>query len=196
MNVYDIKVYGLQEATKNAGLPFSKGEPRTQTLIKLANSKQRSHAKFLRQIMVCFNITASGMFMKELDTYKIGTTRMSSSTMHTLLNKPLDYDNFSFYNIYNSDYDIPLEQEFKKVLDAIIEFDRKVLQSNSSDIEKLMLVKSIIPESFKYSSYITMNYEVLRTMYNDRKNHRLPEWKMFLESFESIPYFNEFIKGE
>mgnify|MGYP003611636991 CR=1 FL=1 len=196
MNVENIKVYGLEEALANAGLPFSKGEPKEQTLIKLANSGQRSHAKFLRQIMIGFNITASGMFMKEFDTYKIGVTRMSTSTMHTLLKQPLDYDNFSFHNIYNSEYDIPIEEEFKKTLDIIFEFNKKVLKSNKSNDVKLMLIKTVLPESFNYISYITMNYEVLRTMYNDRKNHRLPEWKMFLETFDSIPYFNEFIKGE
>ena len=59
-----------------------------------------------------------------------------------------------------------------------------------------MAIKTLLPESFIYSSHYTMNYENLRTMYHDRKNHRVPEWKEFLNAFKDIPYFKEFIVGD
>ena len=146
--------------------------------------------------MIGCNITASGMWFFEFDTYKVGVTRMSTSTMHTLLKKRLDYDDFCFHNVYDENYNIEMELELTNTFEKIFKLSREILNSQIDQNKKLMLIKTILPESFNYTSYVTLNYEVLRTMYHDRKNHRLPEWKMFLESFDSIPYFNEFIKGE
>ena len=199
MKVSNIHVYGLESALLNAGLPYEKGKPRIDTLIKLANSKSRSHSKFLRQIMIGFNVEAPAYWLTEFDTYRIGITRMSTSTMHTLLKKQLTYEDFGIKSNENfssdkSTIDTYLASRIDLLIDSI-ELIKKYTHC-ANDIEKLIAIKKILPMSFKYASYITMNYEVLRTMYNDRINHRLPEWQEFLNSFESILYFNEFIKGE
>lgn len=191
MKISNIQVYGLEPALENSGLPYEKGQPKANTLIKLANSKSRSHSKFLRQIMIGFNITASGYFMKEFDTYKIGVTRMSTSTMHTLLNKKLTLDDFEINTSSAQTNEVA-----KVILSYVISKISKIQEIDDNSNSKLLVIKSILPESFNYTSYIMMNYEVLRTMYKDRINHRLPEWQEFLNSFKDIPFFEEFIKGE
>ena len=52
------------------------------------------HRKFLRQIMVCVDITAPLYWWKEADTYKVGTTANSTSTMHKLKDTPITLECF------------------------------------------------------------------------------------------------------
>lgn len=54
------------------------------------------HRKYLRQIFVSMDITAPLYWWKEADTYRIGVTTNSCSTMHKLLSKPFEMDDFSF----------------------------------------------------------------------------------------------------
>lgn len=61
-----------------------------QTLIKAGSE----HRKFLRQIFVSVDITAPAYFMAELDTYKIGVTRNSSSFQHKGTSKQFEIDDF------------------------------------------------------------------------------------------------------
>ena len=173
MIVKNIKTAFIEESLEFSGLPFSRGKPKEKTLFSLANASQRSHGKFLRQMMISFVATAPFYWWTEFDTYKIGTTRMSTSTMHTLM-KGVDQSHFE-------------DKIAQSYIDAINE------EIKSGDLIK---VKALLPASFCYTSYVTMNYEVLRTIYRDRITHRLPQWKQFLLSFSEIPYFKEFIIGE
>ena len=53
------------------------------------------HRKFLRQVMVSMDITAPLYWWKEFDTYKVGTTADSTSTMHKIQAKPFVLEDFS-----------------------------------------------------------------------------------------------------
>ena len=54
------------------------------------------HRKYLRQIFVSMDITAPLYWWKEMDQYRIGVTTNSCSTMHRLLSKPFEMEDFSF----------------------------------------------------------------------------------------------------
>ena len=192
MQVTNIETAFVERSLQNAGLPFSKGQPRIETLIKLANSKQRSHSKYLRQMKIACNITASGYWWKEADTTKIETIRMSTSTMHTLMKTQLTLDNFEIASNIKKELK---EMVIRSLLRTITDIDL-IRIIGTDETETLMSIKTLLPESFLYSSHYTMNYENLRTMYHDRKNHRVPEWQEFLNAFKDIPYFNEFIVGD
>ena len=43
---------------------------------------------------------------------------------------------------------------------------------------------------------LTTNYRCLKTIYSQRKNHRLPEWRQFCEEIKKLPYAAELITGE
>ena len=91
MIVSDIKLLGLDEAKKYASLPFSTSKAiRATTLVALAHKTQRSHAKFLRHATVNCLVQAPILWWIEFDTYRVGVTRTSTSTMHTLLSNKLD----------------------------------------------------------------------------------------------------------
>lgn len=122
------------------------------------------HNKFRRQIIAYVMIEAPRFWWSEFDTYKIGTTTQSESTMHTLSKRLMVKD-----DLENPDeYDIVQMRVFN---------DFKV-KNQDATIEEL---KRKVPESYLQRRLVTLNYEVLATMINQRKNHRLPQWKYFIE---------------
>ena len=61
------------------------------------------HRKYLRQISVSMDITAPLYWWKEADTYRIGVTTNSCSTMHRLTEKPFQISDFSFEHLLGKD---------------------------------------------------------------------------------------------
>ena len=67
------------------------------SLISLAKKlawKQGGHNKFLETITLCLDITAPRYWWQEFDTYRVGVTKQSESTMHTIINKPFETIDF------------------------------------------------------------------------------------------------------
>ena len=54
--------------------------------------KSPEQRKYLRPIFVSIDITAPLYWWKEMDTYKVGTTSNSTSTMHKLASTPITMD--------------------------------------------------------------------------------------------------------
>lgn len=147
------------------------------TLVKAGSS----HGKFLRQILVSVNVIAGNEFWKEMDTYKVATCANSTSAMHVLGKRLLTEDDFSF--------DKPLSLIAHKQIELVNEAiqawwasGRKQGSKEWRDMQKL------IPMGFVYKRTWTANYQVLRNIYFDRKNHRLSEWHEFCDWIESLPY--------
>lgn len=168
-----------------------------QRLIRAAVKEGNSHSKFLRQIMVSVDITASLYFFKELDTYKVGTVANSTSTMHKLSSKPITLDCFEI-----DDY-CPEVITSTEEIDYLIQFleglRRKYLETKDKRYWKELI--RWLPESWLQTRTITMNYQVVRQMYFDRRNHKLNEWSgkdnpelpNFCKWVESLPYAKELI---
>lgn len=168
-----------------------------QRLIRAAVKEGNSHSKFLRQIMVSVDITAPLYFFKELDTYKVGTVANSTSTMHKLSSKPITLDCFEI-----GDY-CPEVITSTEEIDYLIQFlewlRRKYLETKDKRYWKELI--RWLPESWLQTRTITMNYQVVRQMYFDRRNHKLNEWSgkdnpelpNFCKWVESLPYAKELI---
>lgn len=161
--------------------------------LKLAKSLIKGgteHRKFLRMIHVQAEICAPRYWLTELDTYKIGTVRDSSSTMHLIFKKPLTRDDFSFDESYTSNY----LDNIVGILNICIESYNN--SSNREDKTKwLRTIKQILPEGFMQKIVWDANYEVLLSIYRQRKNHRLSEWHTFCDWIESLPCMKEFIEA-
>lgn len=161
-----------------------------QRMIKAGNSDR----KFLRQIMVSVDITAPLYWFKEFDTYKIGTTANSTSTMHKLASTPITLDCFEMDD-FNGGLDLWEGYSIFKTWNDIIE-DCEILRQKYNETKDKRYWKELIrllPESWLQTRTVTMNYENLRNMYSQRKNHRLSEWHTFCEWVETLPYAKEFI---
>ena len=157
------------------------------------------HGKFTRQIFVCADITAPLYWWKEFDTYKIGTTANSTSTMHTLTKTPITKDMFSIDD-KNINLKINHNGEKKnistnKIFDETVyhcELLRKAyLETKDKDIWRALI--QLLPESFNQLRTVTMNYAILRNIYRQRRNHKLTEWHDFCDWILTLPYAKEFI---
>lgn len=161
---------------------------------RLCQAGGPEHAKFLRQIEVWVNITAPRFWWPEFDTYKIGTTANSQSTMHTLMRdgvKPED-----IYFIFGEDE--IANNAMLTYIQAINDLIDLYKQLEPGDIKEQYFekIKAMLPEGFLQTRMVSLNYQVLRTMYNQRKSHRLSGWNTdFVNWIKTLPV-SEWITGD
>lgn len=141
------------------------------------------HRKFLRQIMVCIDITAPLYWWKEFDTYKVGTVANSCSTMHKLTSKPIERSDFSFDNGVSELY----RDEIISIISFCEHLRNKYLATNDKDYWRLLI--QMLPEAYNQKRTVTLNYEVLANIYKARRCHKLSEWHTFCDWIESLPCF-------
>lgn len=150
------------------------------------------HAKFLRQIFVTVDITAPLYWWSEMDTYKIGTTANSYSTMHTLHKKPITRDMFQI------DEDLDTNKygsfgEMDVVISYLEELRLKYLETN--DYNYFRRLKQLLPSSFLQTRTWAANYAVLRNIYEQRcfHKHKLIEWSTFFRGFLGMLPFTNYL---
>lgn len=162
------------------------------------------HRKFLRQIIVSVDITAPRYWWAEFDTYKVGTTANSTSTMHKLASTPITLDCFEtddycgdlvYRELSLDQNELPLEYSISDIAEDIVmmleELRQKYLETKDKRYWKELI--RWLPNSWLQTRTVTMNYENLRSMYHQRANHKLSEWHQFCEWVESLPYARELI---
>ena len=158
-----------------------------QTLIRAGSE----HRKFLRQIFVSVDITAPLYWWKEFDTYKVGTVSNSTSTMHKLASTPITIDCFEMGNFEDLRlFDISTVWE-----SLIFDLERlRKLYNETKDKHYWKELIRLLPESWLQKRTITMSYENILNMYQQRKNHKLTEWsKSFYDWVKTLPYAEELI---
>ena len=169
-----------------------------QTLIKAGNE----HRKFMRQIFVSVDITAPLYWWKEFDTYKVGTVANSTSTMHKLATTPITLDCFEIDD-YDRNLSLADNPKDDDGLDNISTFEEDIIYVLENIRQKYLETKDKrywkelvrwLPESWLQKRTITMNYENVRNMYFQRRNHKLTEWSdSFIKWVESLPYAEDLI---
>ena len=142
--------------------------------------------KFMRMIHVQADVTAPLYFWKEFSTYKVGTTANSCSTMHTLHKRDLTIDDFSHEHLVSASLDC-LNETIKTINNARQYFVDKKLKGDWWQMIQLL------PSSFNQKRTIDLNYETLFSIYHQRKNHKLDEWREFCKWIETLPYMKEFL---
>ncbi|MDD4516359.1 hypothetical protein [Massilibacteroides sp.] len=146
-----------------------------------------AHSKFLRQIFVSMDITAPLYWWSEMDTYTIGVTKNSESTMHTLLS---DVESISLSNF---EYDFPAESYIIYSIEAI----KRIKSDNRlSQIAKKRAIKQILPSAWKQRRHWTGSYEMVRNICKQREFHPLIEWDFFRKRMRALPYSKQLIFGE
>lgn len=214
MKFENTKVYNIARAIYSARNPLESWAKSDSDLEKdILGEKDLSlakrlikagteHRKFLRQIFISVDITAPLYFFKEFDTYKIGTTSNSTSTMHKLASTPITKECFEMgdYECLDDLGDMKVDghlvvfksssiywKENIKYMEAI---RQKYIETKDKKYWKELI--RVLPESWLQKRTITMNYENVLNMYLQRKNHKLTEWSVdFIQWAESLPYFKE-----
>ena len=158
--------------------------------------------KFLRQIFVSIDITGPLYWWKEADTYKVGTTANSTSTMHKLASTPLtkecfemgDYVNKKLYDREPYNPDTYTDEVWEQLIEVCETIRKRYNETKDQEYWKELI--RLLPESWLQTRTWTVNYAVLRQIYHWRKNHRLQEWREFCQFIETLPYAKELIMFE
>ena len=162
-----------------------------------------SHRKFLRQIIVSVDITAPRYWWAEFDTYKVGTTANSCSTMHKITAKEFTLDDFSHEHL--EDFDEPLRKDdneltrfpwFKTSLESTIDVLNyaRELYLETQDKKYWWQLIQLLPQSYNQKRTVTMTYENLLNMVSQRRGHKLDEWHDFCDWVFTLPYAEELLK--
>lgn len=184
--ISNVQVYGLEESIKRSKYPMSTDtstcttEP-TKTTYSLGRASVGSgHDNWLNGVIVQFDLTFTNKAWVEAERYHFLDFVSSQSTMHRITKFNLD----KAYIEYTDPRMIEIMQQLVDQYNADPTPDNylKVLYSN--------------PAGFKITAGMTTNYRQLKTIYYQRKNHRLPEWRVFTEWIESLPSFKELILNE
>lgn len=158
------------------------GEKDHELMLKLAKAGA-SHAKFRRMIVVYMDITAPLYWWKEFDTYKVGTVANSCSTMHTIAEREFTLDDFSHEHL-----DCWSIKMLYEIVDLLNICRNTYIASKSKSKEQWWQIIQLLPSSYNQRRTVMLNYEVLHNIYEQRKNHKLDEWRDFCSFIETLPY--------
>ena len=199
-------VYGLEDAIIGSKYPMatdlSKPTPEvTKTTLSLAQCETGTgHDQFLTGITVNFDLTLTNKAWVEAERYRFLYFVSSQSTMHRMAR--FDYD--KQYIEYVDPRMISIMKEKLNKYNELLEVRKKAEMSKNEEFIKnideliantyLELLYSN-PAGFKITAKMTTNYRQLKTIYQQRKTHRLPEWRAFCEWIETLPH-SEFITGK
>lgn len=181
--VENVKVYGLEESIRRAKFPMAVDTDSlncelTKGIKALAQSNAgEGHDQWLSSVIVQFDLTCSVKMWTEFQRYHFFDFASSQSTMHRITRFDLD-----------SQYDSHVDPRIITIMKEKVEEYNQLLQNESSDtMEKYLEILYSNPCGFKLTAGITTNYRQLKTMYRQRKNHRLPEWREFCKWIETLP---------
>ena len=159
------------------------GEKDLELCLKLIKAGG-AHRKFLRQIIVWWDITIPRAIWQELDTYKVSTVRNSCSTMHKLGSRDLEPQDFQ-----NGLIDM---EQLKLINMHGAHYRTEKTPAN------LHALKMQLTEAFLQMATYTFSYETALHIWYDRHDHRMPEWsgpEGICEWITRLPYMDKFIKA-
>lgn len=178
---YEEALYGLSLSFKQEAVPYEEWwtEERFDTLSKRVETQHNmdgGHNKFLESIQVWVEVKAPRGWWAEADTYRVGTTKQSASTMHTIQKRKLTME----------DFEEGTDPRQVDILNSIIEEETNgFTKTQRLTGESLQRVKWSIPEGFLQTRVISLNYKVLRNMIIQRRTHKLAQWQYFINELRA-----------
>lgn len=174
---YEEALRGMSYSFKDRALPpeewWDEQQKRAYNRATLLAHKDGGHNKFLESIQVWLDVEASRAFWSEFDTYRVGTTKQSESTMHTLAKREPTYSDFE-----------------GGTLDTTITTFQEIWAKYKGDINVL---KCNLPEGFLQRRLVNTNYKSLKNIYAQRLGHRFKWWDVFLNELVAQLEHPEFL---
>lgn len=189
--ISNVKVYGLEESIKRAKYPMSTDVDKlnsdlTPGIASLARSERGAgHDQWLTGVIVQFDLTFTVKAWTEAQRYHFLDFVSSQSTMHRITRFNLDNQ----YIKYVDRRIVDIMRRKIKTYNNYCE-QTKDEDPNISDQTKKNMYLEILysnPCGFQLTAGMTTNYRQLKTIYAQRKNHRLPEWRAFCEWIKTLP---------
>lgn len=192
--ISNVSIFGLDNAVKGSKYPMATdvnilNSDITDTVKSLGTSIiGAGHDQFLTGIIAQFDLTFTVKAWTEAERYHFFDFISSQSTMHRIAKFDLDNQ----YIEYTDPRIIRIMNELK---DQYNEIDNVPAQRDKKKLAYLKLLYSN-PCGFKLTAKMTTNYRQLKTIYYQRMNHRLPEWRQFCEEIREFPQFKELVLGD
>lgn len=180
------KVYGLENSIKRAKYPMSTDTSTLNTdltdgIKKLAQSgRGEGHDQWLTGVVVQFDLTLTVKCWTEAERYHFLDFISSQSTMHRITRFDLD-------KAYIEYVDPRIVEIMKEKVALYNEMCAAEVRDEEAIKEQYLRVLYSNPCGFKLTAGMTTNYRQLKTIYNQRKTHRLPEWRAFCEWIHTLP---------
>ena len=193
-SIINTEVFGYEKAIKASGNPMRTEFDRTDLTEKDYNRAVKlgscvggqGHDNYLKGVIVQFDIIAPLYWWKQAQRYHWFDFVSSQSTMHSLLK-----------------FDVTTQcvgttsPKVLAIIDKMVKQYKKLKDGDQTKADKWQEIVSSLPCGFCLGASMTTNYQQLKTMYLQRRYHKLKEWKEFCTWCESLPEFKKIvIKGE
>ena len=206
--IENVQIYGLEESIFRSAYPMLKTAPTAEEFqenvseiqsailhedlkhphikraIQLANAKGGGHDQYLAGITVMFDMTLSNKAWVEAERYRFLTFVSSMSTMHRV----------AFFQIADScnPYTDP---EAIKAAQRLQDEYHTIDASVEPALKKEAYLKLLynLPAGFELMAGMVTNYRCLRNIYEQRRNHKLPDWHVVCDWIETLPLAEELI---
>lgn len=186
--IENTQVYGYERAIKASGNPMRTviettdiDEKDIQRAVRLGTTKQGAgHDNFLKGILVQLDVTAPLYWWKQAQRYHWFDFISSQSTMHCLLK----------FDIRTQCVE-ETDERVIKVLEELVAEYNALPEFDESKKAKWRTLVATLPCGFCLGATMTTNYQQLKTMYYQRRTHKLEEWKIFCQWCETLPGFTE-----
>lgn len=185
--IKNVEVYGLENSIKASKYPMAIDVSKctdeiTERTISLGSVQTGTgHDNFLKGIVVQFDWTFTPKCSVEVERYHFIDFVSSQSTMHRITKFDLDkaYINYTDKRCIN-------------VIKELVE-EYNNLENTTTDYAKELYLRILYsnPCGMFLTARMTTNYQQLKTIYQQRRYHRLPEWQWFCDWCETLPYFIE-----
>ena len=189
MEIKHVHVYGINETLSYARFPMlpldkpeiafqeEEGNKTLGRAKRLANTPIGSgHDNFLKGITVVFDVDFTNKVWVQAERYHWFEIISSMSTVHALTKTSIDESMFC-------------EWTDKAIIDRLIEIQKTYTKNPTKD--NLLRLLYSCPAGITVRAGITTNYRQLKTIYEQRHNHVLPEWREFCQFLLTLPHFAE-----
>jgi hypothetical protein len=185
-NITNTQVYGLEKAVKASGNPMrvlieedDVNDKDLTRAYRLGQTPQgEGHDNFLKGIIVQMNVYAPLFWWKQAQRYHWFDFISSQSTMHCLLK----------FNIADQCIKETHPDAIKLTEKLITEYNQ-LDDKKETKKQKWRQIIATLPSGFCLGATMTTNYQQLKTMYHQRRNHKLDEWNHFCKWCETLPNF-------
>lgn len=176
--ITNTEVFGLERAIRTAKYPKAVNLEKLNSVMTpgiqacLMCEPGMGHDNALNGVVVTFDLTFPIKAWVEIQRYHFMDFISSQSTMHKAANFDLDAQ-------FNRYVDPVIAQRVKEIRDAYL--------ADPAPENYLKLLYNL-PTGFEYTAGMVTNYRQLKTIYQQRRAHRLPDWQMFCDWIEGLPY--------
>ena len=191
-HIENTEVYGLNKSIIASGNPMRTlmddniteyTDKDLKRAIKLGSTGSgEGHDQLLTGCIVQFDLYAPLYMWKEIQRYHFLDFISSQSTMHRLTN-------FNVKEQCVEDTDEVILKRYQELLDKYNLLENVLEKDDKNKLWRTLVAS--LPSGFVLGATMTTNYRQLKTIYNQRKHHKLKEWHEFCSWCESLPLFKE-----